>query len=325
MPCYTPLGGWENTRTGGIVFVRPENPTPRRTVACGQCLGCRLDKSREWAARIVHEAAGYDQNCFITLTYREWEDCTDEQLKKGWHVPADGSLRKDHFQKFMKRLRKKFERSGIRYYHCGEYGDKLNRPHYHACLFGLDFSDKELLKESEGIYLFTSETLEKLWPYGFSTVGQLTFESAAYCARYVVKKITGRQSHEHYLRCDEYGVAYWLEPEYSTMSRGGTGADGVQLGGIGKGWYEEYKTDVFPSDELPVPGSGIFKKVPRYYEKLLRAQDEALFERIKDQRQEYLKEHIDEFSPERLRAKYVVARARASMNSRSYEDETKYL
>ncbi len=307
VPCYKPLGGW-TTRAGGITFVRPEMPSKERTVACGQCLGCRLDKSREWAARIIHESMGYHDNCFITLTYEDGD------------LPPGGSLVKQHFQKFMKRLRKEFKGQRIRYYQCGEYGDKLERPHYHACLFGLDFSDKELFKEREGVYLFTSETLEKLWGHGFCTLGELSFDSAAYVSRYVVKKITGRKAEDHYLRHDEYGVAIWLEPEYSTMSRGGNGADGVQKGGIGKDWYDEYKTDVFPSDEVPVPGVGVFRKVPRYYEKLLREEDRALFDEIKDERQRFLKDHIEDFSPQRLEDKYIVAKARFGLSRRSFEE-----
>ena len=225
MPCYSPLKGFVNKESGGIVFKRSKIAGAEMEVACGQCLGCRLDRSREWAARIVHEAQLYDDNCFITLTY-------DDE-----HLPKDGSLDKSHFQKFMKRLRKRFSDRKIRYYHCGEYGDQLDRPHYHACLFNFDFMDKELLKERDGNFLFVSQTLHELWPYGFSTVGELTFQSAAYCARYVLKKVNGVLSQDHYLRCDENGVAYWLQPEYTTMSR---------RPGIGRDWYEKYKEDVHP-------------------------------------------------------------------------------
>ncbi len=324
MPCFKPLGGWLASN-GGITFVRPELPAAERTVACGQCLGCRLDHSREWAARIVHESDQHDQNCFITLTYREPSDCTEQQYKKGLFVPSNGSLVKAHFQKFMKRLRKEFPERRIRYYHCGEYGDELDRPHYHACLFDVDFSDKELFKQSEGISLFVSETLEKLWGYGFCTVGELSFDSAAYCARYVTKKITGKAAQDYYLRCDEYGVAYWLEPEYSTMSRGGSVTGGAQLGGIGKVWWDQYKDDVFPSDECPIPGLGVVQKVPRYYTELLRKEDESEYDKVKDKRAAYLKAHIEDFSPQRLEAKYRVARARFDMTNRSYENETQHL
>ena len=278
------------------MFKRGSNAGEAMEVACGQCLGCRLDRSRMWAMRIVHEASLYDDNCFVTLTY-------DPE-----HLPPGGSLVKQDFQKFMKRLRKRFPSRKIRYYHCGEYGDQLDRPHYHACLFNLCFDDLEFFSENNGCSLFTSKTLQELWPYGFSTIGDLTFESAAYTARYCLKKVTGSLSHDHYLRCDEYGVAYWLEPEYTTMSR---------RPGIGKDWYETYKSDVFPSDEVPVPGSGVYKKVPRYYETILASEDPEMHEEIKRLRKVFRDTHGDDYRPERLMAKYKVKRAQVGQLKRS--------
>jgi hypothetical protein len=299
MPCYSPLKGFRNLENGGIVFKRSNIAGEAMEVACGQCLGCRLDRSRMWAMRIVHEAQLYEQNSFITLTY-------DDE-----HLPYGGTLVKKHFQDFMKRLRKHIYPRKVRYYHCGEYGDQLKRPHYHACLFNVDFSeDKVLFSERDGNLLYTSETLQVLWPYGFSTVGDLTFESAAYCARYVLKKVTGKNHDDHYLRCDEDGVAFWLEPEYTTMSR---------RPGIGKDWYDKYKSDVFPSDEVPVPGSGVFKKVPRYYEALLESEDPDAYEQIKEERKAFRLEHAGEYSPDRLMAKYKVQLAKKKMLPRALE------
>lgn len=285
--------------SGGLCFRADQGNGQRMEVACGQCLGCRLDRSRMWAMRIVHESMLYDDNCFITLTYSP-ENC-----------PADGSLKKSDFQKFMKRLRKYFSDRKVRYYHCGEYGEQLDRPHYHACLFNLDFPDKELFQERDGNFLFTSKVLNKLWPYGFSTIGELSFESAAYCARYVLKKVNGNLAHDHYLRCDEDGVAYWLEPEYTTMSR---------RPGIGKDWYEKYKTDVFPSDDVPVPGSGVFKKVPRYYESLLEGEEPEVLESVKEARRVFREAHKEEYTRERLMAKYKVAVAKRDMLKRGLDN-----
>ena len=302
MPCYSALKGWKDPQTGGIVFRRSFRTQEPMQVACGSCLGCRLDKSRMWAARIVHEAHQWDDNCFITLTYN------DE------HLPYGGTLVKEHFQKFMKRLRKRFTGRTIRYYHCGEYGEKLNRPHYHACLFNFDFPDKELFHENEGQFLFVSEILGELWPYGFHTIGDLTFQSAAYCARYVTKKVTGKKAHEHYLRLVEStGELIELEPEYSTMSR---------RPGIGRDFYEEFKNDFFPSDELPVPGVGVLKKVPRYYAELLRQSDPDLLDSVKASRDEFRKEHADEYTPKRLMDKYRVQKRKLTMLKRGLESET---
>ena len=99
---------------------------------------------------------------------------------------------------------------GVRFFHCGEYGELLYRPHYHACLFGFDFSDKVLWSTRGGVRLYRSKILEKLWTFGFSTIGDVTFESAAYVARYCTKKITGDKADEHY---------NGRSPEYVTMSR----------------------------------------------------------------------------------------------------------
>ncbi len=250
---------------------------------------------------MVHEAATHDENCFITLTYN------DDNL------PLDGSLNKKHFQDFMKRLRKKIEPIRVRYYQCGEYGEKLARPHYHALLFGFDFQDKQLHSEEFGNKTYTSEMLAETWGLGFVTVGQVTFESAAYCASYVTKKITGKKAQDHYLRCDEYGVAYWLEPEYATMSR---------RPGIGYKWYEKFKNDVFPSDEVPVPGTGVYKKVPRYYETILKNTDLEQHTEIKKLRQKWRASHAEEFTPERVKSKYLVARAGHKKKERRFENET---
>ena len=168
-------------------------------IPCGQCIGCRLERSRQWAIRISHEASLHEHNSFITLTYN------NENL------PKDLSLDVTHFQKFLKRLRAHTEDPDSdlypnilsqskkpRFFHCGEYGEKFARPHYHACMFDLDFADQKHWKTINGNKHYTSETLEKIWPFGFSTIGDVTFESAAYVARYVTKKITGKNALHHY-------------------------------------------------------------------------------------------------------------------------------
>lgn len=206
---------------------------------CGQCIGCRIARSREWAARCVHEASLYDKNCFITLTY-------DDE-----HLPADGSLCVKDFQDFMKRLRFKFKGHKIRFLHCGEYGTLNKRPHFHALLFGFDFPDKKLWSLTpRGDKVYRSPILEELWTDGFSTIGAVTFESCAYVARYVTKKVTGELAEEHY-----QGKA----PEYITMSR---------RPGIGSEWFKKYHSDVFPNDFV-VLKDGRKIATPRYYMKQL--------------------------------------------------------
>ena len=290
MPCYSPLKGYKSRANGGLTFRPSESNGEKMTVACGGCLGCRLDRSREWAGRIVHEAQEHDKNCFVTLTYN------DEEMPRLFDGGPGTLVHKD-FQKFMKRLRKALEPLRVRYFMCGEYGENTERPHYHACIFGFEPDDKKLFVPNEHGDLYTSDWLESVWKKGFCTVGELTFKSAAYVARYILKKRTGVLAEDHYLRVDPYGVACWLEPEYSSMSR---------RPGIGKKWFKKFKSDVFPSDDFPVPGVGVLPKPPRYYDKLLEAEDPEGLELVKQAREEFRKGNAEEYEPGRLMAKYKV-------------------
>ncbi len=324
MPCFTPLQGYKDRQTGGLTFNKT-GTTQALQVACGQCLGCRLDHALMWAIRIVHESYLHldtQGNCFVTLTYRDPEACTDKQYKAGHFIPADYSLRPRDVKNFIRALRKheaKLAKSEERwpnkkkYFYCGEYGDENQRPHYHLCLFNHSFADQQLWKDDEGFYTYTSELLEKLWPYGFSTITALNFETAAYCARYSLKKITGKKADDHYLRCDDDGVAYWLLPEYIRMSTGNK----AKPCGLGVGFYEKFTDDIWPSDEVPVPGKGIIKKVPRYYQNILQSADPSQLELVKSLRQIFIKNHAADFTPERLRDKYHCAKARQQTSKRN--------
>lgn len=257
MSCYFPLHAYKDKQrdaTTKIVFSRPRSwKGERLDLPCGQCIGCRLERSRQWAIRCMHEASLYEKNSFLTLTY------------DNHHLPLDGSLHLEHFQSFMKRLRKKYGR-GIRFYHCGEYGEEFARPHYHALLFNHDFEDKRFFSERNGNRIYTSDALSGLWQNGFSVIGDVTFDSAAYVARYVMKKVTGAKAKEH------YGDR---RPEYTTMSR---------RPGIGKRWFDQYSSDVYPRDGVVV--RGVVSRPPRYYDNLLGSQDPSLLARIKIDRED---------------------------------------
>lgn len=295
-------------------------------VACGQCLGCRLDRSRMWAMRCVHEASLHELdagNSFITLTYN------DDNIPHIW------TLNHKHFQDFMKRLRKYFAPQKIMFYMAGEYGDKcphipiyssstvqdcdrcnVGRPHYHAILFNCSFDDLLPVGQTNGVTHYSSPLLESIWGLGHVQVGDVTFESCAYVARYITKKITGPRADDHYMRVGDYGDCDWVEPEYSSMSRGAR--KGAR--GIGAEWYEQFKKDLWPYDEVPVPGSGVYKKVPRYYEAILRAEDEGQYESIKEERQKFRRRNAHEYTPERLMAKYKVKKAQVGQLKRGLEE-----
>lgn len=292
MVCYHPLDAWRSTKdvtskgTAKIVFSHVDSAflKPDLQLPCGQCVGCRLARSASWAVRCVHEASLYDSNCFITLTFKEE------------YLPPDMSLDVRYFQLFMKRLRKRFG-VGIRFYHCGEYGEKYGRPHYHACLFNFDFPDKVYWRKSKtGYPIYRSEILEELWPYGLSEIGTVTFESAAYVARYIMKKVNGDAADMHYERYDvNTGEVFWLKPEYTTMSR---------RPGIAKDWYDKFKSDVFPDDFLVVDGRKV--SVPRFYSDQYELTNPEEFATIKKLRIRNAKLHKDNNTPERLAVRETV-------------------
>ncbi len=299
MACFAPLKGYRSKTPGksggfGIVFNRSLSNGVLMEVGCGQCIGCRLDRSREWAIRCVHEAQLYSENCFVTLTY------SDE------FVPDDCSLDKRHFQRFMKRLRRRFSQR-IRFFYCGEYGELLHRPHFHACLFNVNFSDRVPIGDGP---LCRSDLLDSIWKAGFCSIGEVSFDSAAYVARYVVKKVFGDKAAEHYeVVVEDTGEVLQLLPEYTNMSL---------RPGIGRDWYERFKDDLFPSDECVV--DGIVHKPPRYYEKLYQVENPEGFLQVKRKRDLFFQEHQADCTPERLRDREVVKFAQLSQLSRNLEE-----
>lgn len=309
-------------------------------VACGQCVGCRIDRSRMWATRIVHESTLHEHSygsSFVTLTYRNPVNCDERELRENLYVPDDWSLNKKHGQDFIKRLRQSYvpgrrgdrkalSNGQIRYFFCGEYGSvcrhgnkdrcafgcTVGRPHYHAILFGITFMDLVPFKQVDGQTYYTSPELEKIWGYGFVQVGEVTFQSAAYVARYCMKKINGKEAEQAYQNVDlETGEVNYVLPEYAVMSR---------RPGLGAGWFERYSTDCFPSDEVPVPGRGVQKKVPRYYEKLYEEYGHELeLEEIKLARIKHKKEHADDYTRDRLIQREKVKRAQVDQLKRNLE------
>jgi len=197
----------------------------------------------------------------------------------------------------MKRLRKSQEPKIIRYYHCGEYGDKNGRPHYHACLFNHDFDDKKLWQVTDtGQRLFTSKKLQQLWPYGYSTIGSVTFLSAAYVARYILKKVSGESASKYYEWIDpSTGEIHSIEPEYTTMSL---------KPGIGKAWFEKYHSDVYPDDFVVMNGKKMTP--PKYYDGQYEHEFPTEYKKIKRERMSALNEHKENCTKDRLAVRETV-------------------
>lgn len=260
MTCYFPLHCFKGPiKDNGKMTVLWKAPagTDRLDLPCGRCVGCLMAYSKGWAIRCLHEASLYDWNCFITLTY-------DDK-----NLPYGGSLDKAEFSDFMKRLRKRFG-VAIRFFACGEYGPVHLRPHYHALIFNHDFDDRVLYKETEaGSPVYLSAELQKLWTKGYSSVSDVNIKSAGYVARYNLKKALNP------VKLPDY-----LSREFVNMSRG---SKKLGTGGIGKGWYDKFKGDVFPSDQVVLSGGKVMKP-PRFYDNLLDKEDPDLLELIKLER-----------------------------------------
>lgn len=296
MPCYAHLTAYRSkagrNKNGKwpLVFNRNDGFVDMEMkIPCGQCIGCRLEHSRQWAIRSVHEASLYKDNCYLTLTYNEE------------NLPADGSLNKRDIQLFLKNLRESERRKGngnIRFFQCGEYGDENDRPHHHAIIFNFDFEDKYYWKKKNGFKLYRSDYLESLWKHGNSLIGSVTFESCAYVARYITKKVTGEKAKGHY---------QGKLPEFTTMSR---------RPGIGAPWVQKYADDIFSAGGI-VMRNGIKMKPAKYYDTICeRVNDEEARKLLVD-RKKFINLRKEENLPWRLAPREAVQKAKASKLVRS--------
>lgn len=317
MTCFYPMQGLKlssQTKSGknAIVFVKKSfadsYPDKDRLLVlpCGRCVGCRLERSRQWAIRCekeiqMVEAAGGGSS-FITLTF------DDKHLFKR---PNPWSLDKTEFPKFMKRLRFRItdpddklffihREHRVRYFHCGEYGDEGDRPHYHAILFNYYFDDLIYDSVKNGHTLYTSPKLQLLWPYGKCIVGKATFDSCAYVARYIMKKRLGKDAISYYL-------SRQIIPEYVTMSR---------RSGIGKTWLDEYLQDVYPSDRIFLSDKKVFCQPPKYFDSVFEIHNPTVCSDIKAARKAKALERAHDNTPERLAVKRKIFLNRTRLLSR---------
>lgn len=234
-------------------------------------------------------------NTYVTLTYAD-DALTFGGASHGILVPRDLTL-------FWKRLRK----SGVkfRYFACGEYGDDTSRPHYHAIIFGYDFPDKVYRNTENGFHYYSSATLDKLWGHGNCIIGDATFESASYVARYVMKKRLGKTAGEY--------ASEGITPEFVVMSR---------RPGIGSEWYDKYEKDIFPRDNLSVRGHASVP--PKYYTRRFQAASEDLlnphvhpmdYRAMIEARVKRAEENWEENEPKRLKVReYIKLRAIKNLN-----------
>lgn len=282
--CFAPLTAYR-PRNGAtqLSFNKSDGwkDIPGIKLACGQCSGCRLERARQLAVRSMHEAQLHERNCFLTLTYNPE------------NLGVDGSLNPTHFTKFAKRMR--YWQGPFRYLQCGEYGDdpEKRRPHHHALIFGLDFfEDREFFKMSGKHKLYRSDALDELWSHGFVNIGELNHQTAAYVARYSMKKLYGDEADEFFserLDPDTGEVSDYRKRPYITMSL---------KPGLGAKWLDRFQTDVYPRDE--VISGGRPTRPPKYYDKLLERSDPDAHKKIIAERHKNGNIHKSNSTPERL-------------------------
>lgn len=299
MACYDPRS------TAGFFSVKKMQPDPiPTTLPCGQCIGCRVDKARDWSIRLQHEAQITEENgsasLALTLTYST--------------LPEGGSLNKTDIRDFFKRLRSwasYHQGAKLRYYQCGEYGEALSRPHHHAVVFGLSLPDVLLWKQGRSAQ-YVSQTLTDLWGHGFVTFGHATPAAMGYIAGYVTKKL--REDPNTLSRYDKVdsrtGEISTVLPEFATMSRNP---------GVGRAWFDKYWPDVYPRDVVVYRSRSKYleAKPPRYYDLLLEREQPDLWEEVKAKRSEF-EYPLGERTTARLNAKATCTAAR--LNTRGFTE-----
>lgn len=252
-------------------------------VPCGQCKGCRLDKSRSWADRMCLEFDHTKKACFLTLTYdNDHLPLNEDLITDPFTGEIYPTLVKEDLSRFMKDLRgnKHFDGREIRFYGAGEYGDLRGRPHLHVILFGVDLLDFDWPQDNSplvvdgknelGSLYYRCRILEDtIWKKGRCCIAEFSWETAAYTARYVQKKLTGNLS--------SFYTERGQEPPFSLMSR---------MPGIAG----HYLTDHPDKNILEVNTfsvNGKVKHIPDYLYGKLFENDPDGYEAFKDQRRSY--------------------------------------
>lgn len=229
-------------------------------IPCNCCTSCRLDYSRQWANRCMLELEYHKSAYFVTLTYDDFHVPIDYYSDDQGEAFPSMTLRKRDLQLFMKRLRKQFG-DGIRFFAAGEYGSDTFRPHYHLIIFGLELNDLEVYKQQRGFIYYNSKSLQNIWsenvgsnrcpeyvPYGYAVVAPVTWETCAYTARYVMKKLKGPSA--------EFYDRFALEPPFTLMSRNP---------GIAHQWYIDHPDfNDYDYINISTPQGGKKFRPPKY-------------------------------------------------------------
>lgn len=236
-----------------------------RTVACGQCIACRVNRTTDWTVRMIMELSTCESAVFGTLTYKD-----------KW-LPAHASLDKSELQRAIKRLRKAVEPdTRVKYYCSGEYGDVTGRPHYHGIFFGISLNDHEFKKIGKAL-VATSGPLFDAWrtdadgAYGHVYLGDVTPASIRYVAGYIQKKLGSDPA--------QYGGRL---PPFALMSKS-LGLEYVKN-------EENYKQLV---ELCGYRMNGKIRPIPRYFRKKFEELDELYSAEVLNKRLESNRETVE--------------------------------
>lgn len=250
-------------------------------IPCRKCQECSLAYAREWALRCVLEANEYEHNYFITVTYDN--DHLPERIPicnhdTGEFIMNAAPLVPDHFSAFVKKLRtyykRRYNHDGIRFFGSGEYGGNTNRPHYHFIFFNMPIYDLKFFKRKNGYNYYTSDSISKIWDKGYVTITEVTSRSAAYVARYEMKKLSKPPIYE-------------LPREFIRMSR---------RPGIGLKYFEDFYYNIYKTDEIYIEGQKY--RPPKYFDRKLEEKvDSNVIDDVKLYRRRYMHEVLEPHLP----------------------------
>lgn len=301
MACFHPRPGWLPLDGGRMIFRSPVGENPFDYVMgmarCRKCIGCVHDRARDVSIRAMHEARVVGTSCFLTLSYAPG------------HVPRHGSLCRDDMKAFMFRLRTHLRRkhgAKVRAYYCGEYGERTLRPHYHAILYGWDFSQDRVPTGSSkhGHPMFTSRLLDELWGHGMCWVNHMGQEVAQYAAKYALKAQGKGQS--DWVRHLADGSTVPIAPPFDSLPHGRA---------LGVPMLEQWWGDVFPRGVVVLRG-GVELPAPSAYMSVLKARDPEMHSWLAQRRAVEGLVRLEDFMPARLESREVCALARVGQSVR---------
>lgn len=282
-------------------------------IPCGKCIECRLENSRQWATRGYLESIYYKNNYFVTLTYDDQhlpkvEEMTTEEgityTEQPGIIDWHGCLNPKDLELFVKNLRKimadkKIQAEGIRVMECGEYGNqnkenpKLGyRPHYHLillnCNLPLDTFYNPRVDWQKAIH-WQNKIIEAAWSEpgtkghpgkqkGICEICEANWNTIAYVARYVTKKIYGDESEDHYAMRGQ-------KKEFFRVSN---------RPGIGRQYYEDHKEEIYKNDRVMIRNRNgtVWVNPPKYYDDLYEQEDPEHMEYIKKKRRKHMMDNL---------------------------------